>query len=103
MYTDIKEKRERESLSLSLSLSLSVSPLESQGIAGGSGGAAEAGANKDAHQSPVIQLETSNSVPAQALRFASLWSLLASRTVHPTFAAVPSLQSRVLAALRCTS
>ena len=32
--------------------------------AGGTGGADETGANKDAHQSPVIQLETSNCVPA---------------------------------------
>ena len=33
-------------------------------IFGGTGGADETGANKDAHQSPVIQLETSNCVPA---------------------------------------
>ena len=32
--------------------------------AGGTGGADETGANKDTHQSPVIQLETSNCVPA---------------------------------------
>ena len=32
--------------------------------AGGTGGAVETGANKDTHQSPVIQLETSNCVPA---------------------------------------
>ena len=31
-------------------------------LAGGTGGADETGANKDAHQTPVIQLETSNCV-----------------------------------------
>ena len=55
-----------------------VEPLESQGsiwivslkvfpmlVAGGTGGADETGANKHAHQLPVIQLETSNCVPAE--------------------------------------
>ena len=32
--------------------------------AGGTGGADETGANKNTHQPPVIQLETSNCVPA---------------------------------------
>ena len=36
-------------------------------FAWGTDGADEAGANKDAHQSPVIQLETSNCVPAFVL------------------------------------
>ena len=34
-------------------------------LAGGTGGADETGANKDAHQLPVIQLETSNCIPAE--------------------------------------
>ena len=35
------------------------------GVAGGTGGANETSANTDAHQLPVIQLETSNCAPAE--------------------------------------
>ena len=45
---------------------LPISQLDIR-FAGGTEGADETGANKDAHQSPVIQLETSNCIPAFAL------------------------------------
>ena len=43
-------------------------PRQGVSQAGGTGGADETGANKDTHQSPVIQLETSNCVPAEFFR-----------------------------------
>ena len=45
-------------------LTTSACKLCADKTAGGTGGADETGANKDTHQSPVIQLETSNCVPA---------------------------------------